>query len=361
MGLQDFIMFHWNWEEILSKEPYNLKITRDNGYVMFKYNQIASDFSLPLVREARGIVFHEFDWTCVCHAFDKFGNYGEGYVQDLDWEHGVSVQEKIDGSLMKLWWNDGEWHLSTNGTIDARKAMCGDISFYELFEKALKTYGCNSFEDFTKYGPFNVLYTYMFELATCENRVVIPYEGYHIYYLGKRNGVTGKEELPTDNLGVEHPKIYHLNSLKDVIAAANELPWDEEGYVCVDKHFNRCKIKSPSYVQAHYARTNNIITTKRLIEVILEGEEAEFSIYCADYGDKLRETKERMQEAKETAEVACERYSEVGSRKDLAAAISNLPSFVKGYCFYAYERENPSFEEFTKDWNSAKWEKALGG
>ena len=41
------------------------------------------------------------------------------------------------------------------------------------------------------------------------------------------------------------PKEYNFHSAQDVINAAKELPWDEEGYVVVDADFNRVKIKSP--------------------------------------------------------------------------------------------------------------------
>ena len=61
LKLLEFILNHNNWEELLTKDPYNLKINRDNGYIIFKYNQLCSDFSLPEVREARGIIFRESD------------------------------------------------------------------------------------------------------------------------------------------------------------------------------------------------------------------------------------------------------------------------------------------------------------
>ena len=48
MKLLDYIKSHNDWEELLSHDPYNLKISRDNGYIMFKYDQIASDFSAEL-------------------------------------------------------------------------------------------------------------------------------------------------------------------------------------------------------------------------------------------------------------------------------------------------------------------------
>ena len=38
LELRDFILSHNNWEELLTAEPYYLKISRDDGYIMFKYN-----------------------------------------------------------------------------------------------------------------------------------------------------------------------------------------------------------------------------------------------------------------------------------------------------------------------------------
>ena len=114
----EYCATHDDWENELAAAPYYLKIKYDGCYVMFSYNQLASDFNNELVREARGIIFRTGEWEYpVCWAFDKFGNYGESYVPEIDWPTAM-VTEKIDGSLIKVWW-DGYWHISTNGTIDA--------------------------------------------------------------------------------------------------------------------------------------------------------------------------------------------------------------------------------------------------
>lgn len=57
LKLIEFIKDHNNWEELLQQEPYCLKIKRDNNYIIFNYNQIMSDFSNSIVKEARGIIF----------------------------------------------------------------------------------------------------------------------------------------------------------------------------------------------------------------------------------------------------------------------------------------------------------------
>ena len=52
LKIRNFILSHDNWEELLQAPPYNLTISRDEGYIMFKYSQIDSDFNDPIVQEA---------------------------------------------------------------------------------------------------------------------------------------------------------------------------------------------------------------------------------------------------------------------------------------------------------------------
>ena len=81
-------------------EIYAIKSVRHQTYpnlVLFKYSQIASDMSLPIVQESRGVILDEADgWRVVSRAYDKFFNYGEPNAAEIDWTTAV-VQEKVDG------------------------------------------------------------------------------------------------------------------------------------------------------------------------------------------------------------------------------------------------------------------------
>ena len=368
LKIRDFILSHPDWEELLQQKPYCLKISRDDGYIMFKYSQIESDFNEEIVREARGIIFRESNWDCVCHAFNKFGNYGENYVPDMDW-NSVAVTEKKDGSLIKWWWDNGSWHISTNGTIDAAKANLNDAkfeTFMDLIEHTLDekaTRNGFTFWDINDMFNQNRHCTLMFELVTPYNRVVVPTDKCDIFYLGARNMVTGEEFPMWDNPFKEYidsPRIFDMKNLEDVKAAANALPWDEEGYVCVDKNFNRCKIKSPAYVLAHHARSNGVITNKRLIEVILRNEIKEFCIYCSEYTDKIIEIQMRMAEKDYEAHSAVCRYCGMNTKKEMALAMNedNIPDWVQGFCFRNFDKET-SWKDYTGIWSLEKWEKVL--
>ena len=363
MKLLDYIKSHNDWEELLSHDPYNLKISRDDGYIMFKYDQIASDFSYEVVREARGIIFYEQTWDCVCHPFNKFGNYGESYCPNIDWNT-ASVQEKVDGSFIKVWYHNNEWHVSTNGTIDAFKANLNDNlkfkTFGDLFSAAINHYF--QYENWNE--AVDPTCTYMFELVSPFNRVVIPYEKIDCYFLGWRDNRTDKELNPKDCFLSDYfpiPKRYKLNTLTDVLNAANALPWDKEGYVVCDEYFNRVKIKSPQYVMAHYMRNNNVINEERLVQVVLDGEQAEFSIYASDYIDDLIQIETLMKEiadsaVKQVKTIYGAQY-EFENRGQYARDVLKTPNYMRDFLFHCFD--DRIFWDYAKSWSAEKWLKAI--
>jgi len=266
-----------DWETKLKKDPYSLQITRDQGYVIFSY-KIDSKFSEPLVHECRGIILREEDWSVVCFPFIKFFNYGEGYAADIDWSS-ARVQEKLDGSIIKLWWDRDHWWVSTNGVIDARKCpLFNDLSesnrtYYDLFNEAAVE--CLDYSVLCKDR------TYIFELVSPYNRVVVPYKETRIYHIGTRDNRTF-QEIDQD-IGVPKPQTYSFNSLKEAVEAAKALPFSEEGYVVVDKNWNRVKIKSPAYVSVHHLSNNGRVNKKRILELISINEHKEFLTYFPEY------------------------------------------------------------------------------
>lgn len=55
-ALVEFIKENENWRELLTNAPYHLSVKDDGPYTIFSYNQIKSDFRLPEVQVARGII-----------------------------------------------------------------------------------------------------------------------------------------------------------------------------------------------------------------------------------------------------------------------------------------------------------------
>ena len=366
-GIGKFISANEDWATVLSNEPYNLKISFYGEYVLLKYDMRTADFSYPIVKEARGIIFKVGEWNYpVCHPFNKFFNYGEPFSDSIDWRNCV-VSEKIDGSLMKLWFDNNIWHLSTNGSIDAYKTRFNDRgdTFGELFEKAL-SYNGTDFSTLTK--TLDRSFTYMFELVSPVSRIVIPYTTTDIYYLGCRERWTDKEYPFFVNWGVcvpkgiKTPKVYKMGTLSQVISAAEELPWDEEGYVVCDSYCNRVKIKSPKYVIAHYHLTNKLISFKNFIQIVLQGETTEFTQYATpDMLTILNRAKKIVDKFRNECEksmgvVAGLRGKE---RSTIAKVIEGYPANIKPFMYLNIDNDF-SFKDWTNDWEIGKWMKFLG-
>lgn len=265
--LLDFINTNADWETILSSAPYNLKINRDEEYIILKYN-IGTDFSQSLTHEARGVILKEIadrQYKIVCHPFDKFFNYGESYAAEIDWNSAI-VREKIDGSLIKLWY-DNNWHISTNGCIDAYSAPIGEgkITFGLLFDKTI-------IAKEKLLQTLNPNHIYMFELVGPENPLVVQYDKAALYYLGERDRETDQELYDYKQQYIEHniqePKKYNLNQLSDVIDFANSFDENHEGCVVCDKDFNRIKVKGQAYLEAFFYRCQSSFSTKRIVTAI---------------------------------------------------------------------------------------------
>jgi len=230
----------------------------------------------------------------VCVPFYKFGNYGESYADNIDWAT-AKVEEKIDGSLIKVWNYDGKWIVSTNGTIFAHKANIGSDSDNEI--KTDITY--NNFGDLFDEAVFktgldinslNPQYTYMFELVSPYNRIVVPYESIDLYHIGTRDNISLKE-LDVD-IGIKKPKTYQCNNLNDLIEMASKLRYCEEGYVVRDANYKRIKVKSPAYVSVSHLITG--LNEKRLLELLRTNEAGEFLTYFPEYQPYIDDLKDKI-------------------------------------------------------------------
>lgn len=340
MELLNFMNTHPDWKDLLAAEPYHLEIRSDEidgiQYFILKYNMIMSDMSLPEVREARGSIFRQNEdgyWVCVCHPFDKFFNYGEQYsaVNDIDWTT-ASVQQKVDGSLIKIWWDYDGWVISTNGTIDAFKAECGDATTYgDLVQKVI-----DRIPDFFKMLDRD--YTYMFELTSPYNRIVVRYEGIKLWYLGRRNILNDEEDSEGLRLdGLCYPEHYPHHSLAECVAAAHAMGDDEEGYVVCDGAFHRIKIKGDEYLALHKMRGNGPITVLRVVEMWQNGTLDDFIAYYPEFKDFTDDVIQRIRYYIEVCDTAFKVVQSVvgatGERRDFAMYANTYMPIVRSFLY----------------------------
>lgn len=293
LKVQKFIRANSDWEVLLSAAPFNLSISHDSMFgrnlVMFKYDQLNSDFHNDIVKECRGLILDAETFEIVSYPFNKFFNYGESHAADIDWRT-AKVTSKKDGSIVKVVnMGDGNFLISTNGVIDAWKCNlpenvgCPFNSFGELFMEGMKFYGLCK-EDFPRL--FAPGFTYIFELTSPWNQVVVRWEETKVWLIGIRNNLTCKEVFYGDSDLAEvfdTPEIYPITNIDECVAAAKVLPDDAEGYVVVDANFNRIKVKSPRYIQLHYMAGNQTWSPTRVLEILRANEVAEYIVYFPQF------------------------------------------------------------------------------
>ena len=305
LKIVDFIKTHSNWEELLTSSPYNLTIKRDGKLILFKYNQINSDFNEEICCEARGLILEEGTWKVVRMAFKKFFNLGESCAAKIDWDTAVAT-EKIDGSIISVFYYDGKWRIATNSTIDAFKAELNGVgpykTFGELFESVLPL------SRFSEFSNILAHQCYTFELVSPYNKVVIDYPETKVYLLSIRDMNTLVEH-PLDEVeefaarfGFTVPERYDLNNEADYRKLVEDMPEGHEGIVVRDANGERVKIKTLLYFQMHKAKNNGVITLERIVDLIRANDHYEFLSYFHEYQpifDKVKHQLDRVEVVKE--------------------------------------------------------------
>jgi len=294
LKIQEFIRTHPNWKEELSSSPYNLRISEDDGFFLFKYSQIDSDFNEEICREARGLILDSTDnFKVVRFAFKKFFNLGEQYADDIDWDNAVG-SDKIDGSLMTLWYARGKWRLSSSGTVNAFKAALANSTVYKTFGELFDAAATNDGLDIKRLNPNH---NYTFELVSPYNQVVLSYPKPSLYHISTRRMDT-LEEIE-EYIGIQKPKCYNLNSETEYQDLVSQMGDGHEGIVVRDKEGNRVKIKTKRYFELHRLHNNGQINLERIVDLIQENDYEELLCYYPQYTDYVMKIKKRMEEAGE--------------------------------------------------------------
>lgn len=262
---------------------------KDYGdFVLLNYSQIDSPKFNPIVDECRGLILAKGTWKVLCRSFDRFYNYGED-PRSNEFPIGLaSVSEKVDGSLIRFWFNPflGEWCAATRKMAFAEGPVTnGTCTFKNIVERITGDINAYFEEDLELQG-----YTIICELVSPETRVVKPYGETALYYLGMRdndNGIyfevpdkapDGRYDFSWYFTGMKRPKLYKFNSFEDCDKAIAELPTFDEGYVA---NYNdwRIKIKSPAYLAIAHLRNNGAMSIKRIVSLVMRNDEEEYLSY----------------------------------------------------------------------------------
>jgi len=255
-----------------------LKVKTYENKLHLKYDQLESDMSLKEVQECRGLILDRHTLEVISMSFFKFFNEGETNAAKIDWDT-ASVFEKVDGSMMQVYWDPyaNKWFAGTTGTAEGEGEVNNKFgtTFNDLFWQVVNDKSPNMLKWLNKLKHC----TFVFELTTPYNIVVKPHGESSITLLAARDNKTLKElryidlKVLATTFGVPLVKIFDLNAKNfgDLIKTFEGMPWSEEGYVVVDANFNRAKIKNPAYCAVHHLKgktaEHNILTIVKTNEI----------------------------------------------------------------------------------------------
>ena len=281
LKIQEYLLTPGNDLSTLERD-YAIEHRIKNGKISLNYNQISSPMDQEICQECRGIILRENTFDVIAYPFKKFFNLEERFAVDIDIKQAVAY-EKRDGSMVQLYWDDvlNEWFFATRSMPEADGQCPMGETYANLATRALYIMGFDFYEEskttfVSLESKLNKRYTYVFELTCPHNTVVIQYDQYMMTLLAVRD-LDSLKELPIEGIAKELnlpiPDKFNFNNYNDLSVYLNSWNKDKiehEGFVLVDKDFNRVKIKASCYIAAHGLISSLVASDRNIMRLILE-------------------------------------------------------------------------------------------
>ena len=311
LAVQRFILEHEDdWENLIKDSPYHIQTKHKTGtfkdtgkpyhLVLFNYVHGLSGSS-DIVTECRGLILDiENECSVVRYGFNRFYNLGEPCAAELN--NNISATEKVDGSLVFMYFFDGKWRFGTRSVFDLAedKVAAGNTKKLRRMQHEINDYLVEY-----EHTRFNIEMldpdcTYCFEFVSPNFQIIIPYKRVDMYFLMCRNNRT-LEEVETRCI-FHRPKVYDFKSLKDIEEYVSTFKAQElEGIVVKDSKNDRVKIKNLNWLQIHYLYNNGQFSDKYFIKLYFEGDYEELLSYFPNLREKFNAVVERYNKIKQVA------------------------------------------------------------
>ena len=358
MNLRHYLISFLNENGLEALNEKGIRVSADERYPNLhnlKYGSILSDKSDPIVCACRGAVVErneEGRYKLIAYAFDRFFNVGEANCHDLDWSR-TKVYEKYDGSLIKLFNYNGDWIVSTSGSV----AAASDVgstgrSFAELFWLVFDKVG------YSKEWLDEDL-CYVFELCHKDNRIVVEYAEPQLPLLAVRDRSRDFEEIDLVEFciltGFNAAQSYELGSMEGLMSVVNNRGADHEGFILFDG-VGRAKVKSDVYCHMHRVRGNG---EPGFSELFLNDDLEEFLLHFPEYRGKFQDLQDRLDRYSAVVLETVEQGREMGQKEFAQFVLLHFPH-LSGAMFSLRSGRVGSFGEWLEGLTPKKLDALLG-
>lgn len=323
-----------------------------DGRVILNYDQIESSKykTHPIVRECRALVLEKDSWNLVARAFGRFFNYGENLedTENFNWAN-ATFSEKVDGSLLLLYFYNGKWHIGTRNSYGDGLVGDSGYTWRQIFDEAFGDY----------FYRLNPEITYVCELCAPQNKVVRYYKEPQVYLLTMFRGekeTSIEYESPFqynwNGKGFKLPQRYSFKLIDDIQNFLEEQGKDDptfEGVVLHDGNI-RLKVKSLRYLSLHRLKgeNDNLYSPKNLIKFILEGEEQEILVYFPEVREHFEYYGKIVAEEVAVLNTLWDTYKSIVDQKEFALSIIGKTKLT-GVLFTARKNKTDPLTELKKN------------
>jgi RNA ligase len=225
--------------------------------------------------QCRGLVTWDDQDDILARPFRKFFNWEENKhtpTKDFD------VYEKMDGSLIIVFYLWGDWIIASRGSFTSDQAKAASKLFYSKYNSI----------------GMNIDTTYLFEYTSPTNRIVVDYGPEEkLTLLGAIRTEDGSEapwwhlELVAKSNGFN--LVRKFDGIKNFSELKNNIGNNEEGFVIRFSNGDRMKIKGEEYLRLHKIMTN--VSTTSIWEILSDGGNIEDILKDVpdEFYDKIKE------------------------------------------------------------------------
>ncbi len=279
-----------NLFETLTTDPFFLKIKKDKETNTFLITHTKKTPLDHFTRQCFGIIADMTTLHIISKAFDKMweitGKHTEEEIHQLIASHeffktdSITTEEAIDGTLIRLFYHNGQWKKATKNCMDAYKAYWNNSkSFGEMFDECAHNHNFN-------YDNLDISFCYSFVIQHTENRIIVPYNENRLVHLTTLD-VINNDEVDYD-IGIPKPRVFHFNNIHDIFYSLINAPWTFQGYVLINAEGDRLKIENPNYTYVKDLKGNNTNLRMRILQLLHNRQKYEFLKYFPEHRELVQ-------------------------------------------------------------------------
>jgi T4 RnlA family RNA ligase len=299
-------------------DPQTLPTLLEQGYIIRQthpslpltiYNYTAkAQFDRYWVAETlhcRGLVL-DADYQPIARPLPKFFNLSE---HQGTLPAGVpEIYEKLDGSLIILFYYQGQWEVASRGSFASDQAQMARVLLADRQAEL----------DRLDRG-----YTYLFEIIYPSNRIVVDYgAAQRLVLLAVVHTQTGAELALAEVDWIDRARTYPVTTLPEWIKSIDETQSElanQEGFILKWPNGFRLKYKLADYVRLHRIITR--IQAKDIWECLSQNQSLEQFLDSVpdEFYNWVKDTKLDLETKYHAIEVECQQaFKDLGNRRETA-------------------------------------------